>query len=223
MKGLILKDLFNLKKQARFYIAIPLFMAVLSAFSSGSMQMFAIAYCLLFSIMLPITTLSLDERANWDPYALCMPVSRRSVVLSKYLLGLLFILASVLLCFLAAWLRGAAAGFAAFDVQKMLFSIVWMTVGACVLFAVFMPIMFRIGTEKGRIVMIGVIVVPVLLLSLLSSTEFFSAMGGNTIEQALAAFFTGNAALPFVAAGAAAVLLVLSALLSVTVYSKKEF
>ena len=48
-------------------------------------------------------------------------------------------------------------------------------------------------------------------------------MGGNTIEQALAAFFTGNAAFPFVAAGVAIVLLVASVLLSVAVYSKKEF
>ena len=223
MKGLILKDLFNLKGQARFYVAIPLLMVVLSAFSSGSMQVFAIVYCLLFSIMLPITALSLDERANWDCYALCAPVSRWGMVLSKYLLGLLFIIAGVLLYFLVVCFRGISTGFESFDVQGTLVSIGWMTAGACTLFAIFMPIMFRIGTEKGRIVMIGVIVVPVLLLSLLSSTEFFSALGGSTIEQALAAFFTGNAAFPFVAAGVAIVLLVASVLLSVAVYSKKEF
>ena len=40
--------------------------------------------------MMPVTAFSFDEKAKWDKYALSMPVSRRDLVLSKYIFGLGF-------------------------------------------------------------------------------------------------------------------------------------
>lgn len=44
----------------------------------------------LFSVMIPMSAIAYDDKAKWDRYALTMPVSRRDLVISKYLLALAF-------------------------------------------------------------------------------------------------------------------------------------
>ena len=87
MKGLLMKDLLNLKRQGGI-ILLVLAMYGLFAFSSGMSEVLGSMICV-FGAMLPVTALAYDERAKWDKYALTMPVTRRQMVLSKYLLGLL--------------------------------------------------------------------------------------------------------------------------------------
>ena len=48
-------------------------------------------------VMLVITSLAYDERSRWDRYALTMPVSRKEMVLSKYLLGLILLTFALLI------------------------------------------------------------------------------------------------------------------------------
>jgi hypothetical protein len=48
-----------------------------------------VSLCRLFTLMLPISSFSYDELARWDKYAAALPVSRRGVVGSKYLLALI--------------------------------------------------------------------------------------------------------------------------------------
>lgn len=94
MKGLILKDLLNLKAQYKVFVVMILFFVVFALMGDSHDTLGVILT--MITIMLPITALAYDERSQWDKYALTMPVSRRDLVLSKYLLGLLLAGASLI-------------------------------------------------------------------------------------------------------------------------------
>ncbi len=202
MKGLLLKDLLNLKKQGLILLVLLVFYFVLSL-TSDSMAMFGGALSIV-SAILPITALSYDERAKWDRYALTMPVSRSQMVVSKYLLG-------ILLC-------GTAFVFSTvclilFDqatvAQSLLESVAFVAIGLFFL-AVLLPILFRFGVEKGRLLMLLLIVLPVALVF------FLSKLGISLPDD-----FNWEQLLPFLPV-ALLIVMVLSVLLSIRIYKKKE-
>ena len=85
MKGLILKDFYNLTKQYKIILVLVIFYLLVSV-SSEDTNFFGGVVSILM-VMQVITTLSYDEKSNWDRYALTMPISRSDLVLSKYILG----------------------------------------------------------------------------------------------------------------------------------------
>jgi ABC-type transport system involved in multi-copper enzyme maturation permease subunit len=103
MKGLILKDLFNLKTQFRFYLFFILIFALMS-FTGMDMNTLGGVIALVCA-MLPITALGLDEKNNWDKYALTLPVVRKDLVLSKYTLGLICTVAGSIVSFMLMGIR----------------------------------------------------------------------------------------------------------------------
>ncbi len=118
MKGLILKDLLNLRKQARIILLFVGFYFVLGMINQSG-DSFGGVVALLFA-MLAVTAMAYDERAGWDKYALTMPVSRRDLVVSKYLLGVLLSLAGLVpqpdlpVCFCQSFVGGWPVGIAGF-------------------------------------------------------------------------------------------------------------
>ena len=98
MKALILKDLLCLRQQAKSVGLVLLVWLVLSvAMGNG---MFFCALGVIYVIMLPMMTLSYDERSKWDSRALTMPVTRAQLVLSRYATALL---AGLALCALGGY------------------------------------------------------------------------------------------------------------------------
>ena len=94
MKGLLIKDWKTLVKQTKVMLAIT---ALLACVPSTYMSAFALFY----AAMLPITALAYDERAKWDELAAMMPYTARSIVGSKYVLGLTLVLPVLVLSMLS--------------------------------------------------------------------------------------------------------------------------
>ncbi len=160
MKGLILKDLINLKKQAITLTVLIGFYVLMALVSNNNSMLGGITAVMCG--MLPITALSYDEKAKWDKYALSMPVSRTDMVMSKYLLG--FMLSCAALIFNLIFNLATSSE----SIQDtLLISFIFFAIG--ILFMSFMmPILFKFGVEKGRIMMMIVLFAPtgfVLLLS----------------------------------------------------------
>lgn len=152
MKGLIIKDLINLKKQAKvfgFLMAFYVFLAI----AMENAAMFGGIITILFAI-LPITALSYDERARWDKYALTMPISRQDLVIGKYLLGGIFMGLAFLIYLMFGLITRMETPF-----NVLLISAALMGVGL-VFLAILLPILFKWGVEKGRFLMIAVLAVP---------------------------------------------------------------
>lgn len=203
MKGLLIKDFINLKKQGVAIGGILIFYLFFSIINGDSG--FLITISVLLSTMLPITSLAYDEQAKWDRYALGLPITRKKLVLSKYILGIILNLATL----------------AILTVMTMLLHLqtdgpVWVIILAAgctgfLILSILLPLMFRFGVEKGRLIMMAVFIIPFVMVFLAPRLNL-SMPDEQTLMPLLYAA-------PFVVA----ILFWLSIRLSVRIYQKKEF
>ena len=199
MKGLLIKDWKTLVKQTKVMLAIT---ALLACVPSTYMSAFALFY----AAMLPVTALAYDERAKWDELAAMMPYSDRDIVLSKYAFGWLFILAATA----ASLVLQAALSLVwpAADGSSPAALLLALCVSVCVL-ALTLPLMFRFGTERGRLVMF-------LIIFLVCGSAGAVSGIAPELEGSSSFFVTFSAAL------AAVVLTVLSIPLSIRLYRRRR-
>lgn len=143
IRGLMLKDIYELWAQARIQIAatvlylfLPLIIKGANLFSGVGMMLLA---------MLPVYALGYDERCRWERYALAMPLRKSDLFLSRFLLGA----AAVLLGGAAELVVALLAG------RSDLLSSLLLTVPAALLYLlVTLPLMMKLGVEKGRFLLL---------------------------------------------------------------------
>ena len=193
MKGLLLKDWYALIGGAKRLLFLIALYIVLGEFSAGIGSV-----GVLLCAMLPTSCMAYDERARWDRYALSMPVSVRDLVVSKYLLGYLSLLAGAALTLLVMLLPFGRGG--AFTSLALLLA------ATLLYLAVQFPILFKFGIESGRIWM--------MLL-----TAIF-AIGAVTIATA-SSMAADLVKLPYLALAAAIILQLPSILLAVKFRAKR--
>ena len=140
MKALLYKDVCVLYKQLKILLIALLAFCFMPGLSAS-------VFALVYVIMLPITTLSYDERSKWNLMAAMMPYTTRQLVLSKYLLGYIGTIAVMALAFLSRLVVGD-------PMLDSLFSLLLTPCFGGLILAVLLPLMFRLGTEKGRLVYI---------------------------------------------------------------------
>lgn len=207
MKGLILKDLYITKNNSRFYLLIlGLFGIVSLAQGDGGMSF--LPFCVILFSVLVISSLSYDELAKWDRLALCMPITRRQVVASKYVLHLIFTAVGVLLGLLIGVLSLLIHDGG--DYRALLTLVATSAAIALVYGALVLPLIFRYGPEKGRIMIILLALVPAALVGTGIS------IGGSPSEELIAR-------LVYFAPAAALILFGISYPISVKIYEKKQF
>ena len=146
MWGLIKKDLYVLKG----YIGtLVLFLLCFSALAIQTPSMLFIGLMVL-PYMAMTVTFSYDQNANFNSYALTLPITRREIVKEKYMLliGTLF-----LMFLLTVLLTGTVTYFQTGSVSIMkIASIPFGTFLAMLSISLFQyPIIYKIGLEKGRI------------------------------------------------------------------------
>ena len=147
MKALIYKDLLTLWKQLRMYLLMCVIFQVASV--GGEEFEFMRFYPLILVASLPHSLMAYDERSGWERYALALPVSRKQLVGAKYLIGLLLLGGAFLLAAVTGLVRSRIAG--EFDPFGYFFELsVLLTLGVSVM-SVALPMTFRYGTEKGRL------------------------------------------------------------------------
>lgn len=223
MVGLILKDIYTIQKQLKFYLIMIGFFIFLGISNNEDVSyMFMISF---FAIMLPMTALAYDERSNWFKYALTMPLTRKNLVLSKYALGGLFMLVAfvfnmvlnVLLISLGNLDVIAARGMSLLEMTLMAGTSALVSI---FFLAIIMPIFFKLGVETGRIAMMGLFFIPsiiaFLLLKLVPTQPAFILVLFNTIETHALLF-------ELLGVGFVIVCFILSMWISVKIFEKKEF
>ena len=95
MKGLLRKEFYALKNT---FGILAVFMLVYAAIGYvGNNASMLVAMAAMIVMMQPANSISYDELYHWDRYVLTMPVSRKMVVQSKYVLS--FLLCCFILCF----------------------------------------------------------------------------------------------------------------------------
>lgn len=157
MKGLIIKDLLNLRKYIK---TMFLFLIVYSlmAYRNGNTLILMLMVSLLITMMV-ITSMTEDESVKWDRFALAMPISRKTIVNSKYLLLILLLSAGIIpatgLSYIIMYIKGTIK-----------LSEIWLTsygaLSMCLIYiGVSIPFIYKYGVEKTRILTFIIVAIPV--------------------------------------------------------------
>lgn len=143
IRGLLLKDIFELWAQCRVqliltgvYLLLPLFIKGIGLFASVGMMLLA---------MMPVYALGYDERCRWERYALAMPVRKSDLFWSRFLLGVIAIALGAAVQALAALLAGRG---------ELLSSLAVTAPSAVVYLLITLPLMMKLGVEKGRFLLL---------------------------------------------------------------------
>jgi hypothetical protein len=206
MKGLILKDLLNLKSTFKMLGVMMLFFAVVFLPQGNG---FIFGMIILMFAMMVVTTISYDDLAKWDAYALTMPVTRKEMVLSKYLvMAFLNTLGAVLS--LIVGIVGSVIMRQSFDLEILaIIGSVYLV--AFIFGSVIIPLIYKFGTEKARLMLFLCALLPTALILLVEQFNVPLPTTGNPWIYL------------FLLIAFSIVGVVLSYLISLKIYSQKEF
>ena len=207
MRGLIIKDCLTLVKQMKIFLVIIVIFSIVPGYNMS-------AFAIIYSALLPMTALAYDERSKWDVLAAMMPYRPRDIVVSKYLLGIgAVIAAAVISCIAQAVI--SAVRHTAMDPEFFAGSAIMLC--GLIMLSVLLPFMFRFGVEKGRIAMFVIVGLAAVAAAFLSGrsdegSAYYASMSSASVTATAGAV-----------AAAAVVILIVSILISIRIYSKKEF
>lgn len=166
MTGLIIKDLVNLKRYGKTLSAFIVIYAVMS-FINKDASMFNSIFTVVLA-MITISSYSFDEAANWDSYALSMPVDRRDIVKSKYCL--LLIISTLGIGVSLIFSIGINLYIGSENLLKGFeFSVIGV-MGILFFYSIIIPIITKLGVEKARIIIIIVFMLPMGIVYLLMNS-----------------------------------------------------
>lgn len=171
MKGLFLKDFYNLRQLLLWYgVMMALFIA--AAVISKNLS-FMMGFGVFITISTASSSMAYDEKDNWYKFARACGLSPLAIAAEKYLLTLAL----------------GAISFALLAVcQAVIGEIDWMLNAGffainLMIGAVVFPVLFKFGVEKGRLALIAALVAAIALSVLLMSVS-----GSITTPLALALF-----------------------------------
>ena len=217
MKGLILKDFINLKKNAKIFSVLTLLYAFM-AFTSKDTSFFSTIFSMLFAV-LTLSVYSYDEIAKWDVYALTMPVTKENIVMGKYIMMLLLSLLGTFVSVIFTVILNIALGN-----SDVFIGINNALIGAgivIVFYSVVLPFITKLGVEKARLILFACYIVPFGIIYFVGkAVEDGKVIIPNSLVKFMKTLIEhGNLLGPLFII----IALGISFLVSVRIYSKKEF
>lgn len=222
MKGLIIKDLLQLKSYFKTLIIFMfIFVCVSLEPENTSTDGILIIMMTLGLGMFGMATFSYDEMAKANKYILTFPLTKKEVVLSKYVLQFLLtitgaILGSILSVIISIVLSKDIPNF--IDLISIALGGMF---GIGLVESIQMPCFYKMGAEKGRIYMFIITVAVAFIaggiITLGEKVINNFSIDLNSINSILETF------LPFVLLGLVLLEYFISYKISYKVYSKKEF
>lgn len=159
MKSLILKDLYNIGHNGKSM----LFMLLVLAFfiiPFGGPEAYITMSGILCSMMI-ITTFSFDDSSKWMKYAIVTPVTRKDIVSSKFVILLIFSAIGAV----TGLIIGSIGGIIIHKVNlSNILDVLLVTVVSFVIAEIFgsmsIPLLFKFGTEKARVLSLVAFIIP---------------------------------------------------------------
>ncbi|MFR7896570.1 ABC-2 transporter permease [Turicibacter sanguinis] len=214
MKGLILKDLLNLRKNLKTIIIMCLFYTLL--FSTLNPTFLSGMITILFAMQI-LTTFSYDDYSKWNMYALSLPITKKQLVLSKYILGISFIIFGGVFSFILTSLLSLFKG--SFILGDLVASIIGSTGIMILMILILLPLIFKYGVERSRVMLLAIFAIPTVLILIISKVLALTGIPFPSEEQL-------NALLPVICIIATLILIAgsyVSYMTSVKIVTKKEY
>ncbi|HBG4239614.1 TPA: ABC-2 transporter permease, partial [Clostridioides difficile] len=166
MKGLILKDLLNLKGNIKFILLFIIMFGFMSSLGDGNVNNFIGVIIVLCTTMI-VSTFSYDDLNKWDSYVLTMPINRNDIVLSKYLTMLIFSFIGVLVSLIVSVTIGYFKNTLILN-ETLLINALILSISVC-FGSLILPLIYKFGIERARLLMILCFLVPTLALLVFKS------------------------------------------------------
>lgn len=216
MKGLILKDIYGIRITQKTYILLFLFLCIFGYIMKS--PGYVGVMCIVVFATSILSLFNADQYYHWDTYAASLPLGKKTVVRARYLL---VIVMSVGIALFTAVITGITAALLDADVAKEIFS----SVSACIIIpiysAIIIPVIYKLGVEKGRVVFVMLFLAPTIVMLLIKDI-----IQGTRMESALIGLLqnpNGKMIIVGVALAVSILVLAVSYVISVRIYSRKEF
>lgn len=203
MIGLLIKDFYNIRKQALWYLATIIIFAFLSiVLKNGG---FIASIGMVTAVNVPLTSIAYEEREGWQKFIVASGTKISHIVIEKYIMGLVFSFISTIALLIFFLMTEVAIN-----------SWLEFTISVCMqllTLSIAMPITFKFGVEKSRsYLMVAVFAIMVIFVALM--TLFGKVLNTIVINVALISSLLIIMAL---------IILGVSYYISIKIYKKKEF
>jgi len=218
MKSLIIKDLMFMK--TIWVQWVFLFFGSLAI--SVAMGNYLAAICVLPLIILSsgVNTFQTDEFYNTESYTLSFPLSRKKIILSKYLFTLILLLIATyigLIIYLLVALT-IKPGFNGLNVDMIKY-LVMLEASSLIVDALFYPIIYRFGCEKAKTILITAVVVLLGVVAILSYV--INTYNMNVDFTGVLSFIQNYGV--YVLVIAVTILMIISYFVSVLLYKRRDY
>lgn len=202
MKGLLLKDWYQVRTNMKTMYLTVAFVLVIWVLSTSSAYVFPVSYAAIFLGILPVNLLTYDQSVGWVEYGRTLPVSKKTLVAEKYLIGLFCAAAAVVIGGLFVTVIPLRTGTAP---DKDVLSLLAGSVCAILLInGISLPLLYRFGAEKARMIYV------------LTFAGLGALLGGGAVMDELQQNGPGSRPLPVPLWLAAVLLLAVLALYAVS-------
>lgn len=212
MKGLILNNLYSIERSIRFSTFLSVILIVILLFIQQAFSVRIAAF--LPFLLIPVNAfevLKLDQLSGWNKFEITLPVKKHQIIQSKYITFLLLFLLSTILSILLFYIVNL---FVSFFFTMLFFNFLLRGMGMVLCLAVIVyPLTLILGTEKSDIIMLCSIGFAFSMFGLVFALLQLTV---GTIDNFDIIFSIGFLFVSIV-------LLMMSYLVSTTVYKHKEF
>ena len=211
MKGLLLKDAYQMWYYTRMIILAAVAMMLVGAFCMKEGSNFFMLYGGLLLGIQPMTLLAYDQSGRFSAYSAALPVTKKQIVGGKYLIGLCGMALAELLSMAA--LAAAQLLWGTVTVQITVATLLQVAMLTLLGNIILLPLAYRFGYEKAKYVYY-------LSIGMLASLMGYFVSSGDSAYSILPAH--GSLLLLVVVLAAVLALYALSWRLSVAWYGKAE-
>lgn len=223
MKGLIIKDLLNLSSYKTTLFLILIFCSI-GMIGTDAVN-FAPTFITVMIGMIVLSTFNYDEASHAEKYIVALPLTRKEIVMSKYILaivgnilgGIIGIILTIIIVNVMNVIK--PDDLIRLDYQGLFVTVISGIFGVALIQAIQIPSVYRFGAEKGRIQMFLLIFLLVLMIA---GVGFLITKIGFNINMEEINHFMNRFGIPvliLVSAG----LYYISYQISYKIYKKKEY
>ena len=153
MMGLIKKDVYLSLSMLKSYVVVATVFALLTMTGIYDISFF-VTYLSVMCIMIPVNLFAYDEQARWDKYAAALPAGRAGMVKARYLFTILICFGTLVFALLLQLIVALFTGVQGQERTDLLLSGLLPTAYGIFMNAVLLPLLFKFGSQKGRIYLI---------------------------------------------------------------------
>ncbi len=217
IKGLMIKDLLQLKSYKRTLLVFILVFVATSLTQEKTKDLLVVMMTLGFG-MFSIATFSYDEMAKADRYILTFPLTKKEVVKAKYSL----VITSTIVGSIIGMIINIILSLSLQKEMPNLLELVSLAMGAIfgigIVEAIQIPFIYKYGAEKGRIqIFIAIAIIAFVLGGIIWIGEKYGInwMGNSMVEMF-------SKILPIILIASIAIIYFISYKISCKIYKRKE-